>query len=90
MTDEFSTLASGLESPPTNGKAITPNDSTDLTTISRALEASTTAGTVRVTLIGMADGTSIDRHLNLGNPSVGRVKRVWATGTTATGIVALW
>lgn len=64
--------------------AVTPSDSVDLPFIPRTLYVSV-AGSVKVT---MMDG-SVDTYPNLiaGRHPI-RATRVWATGTTATGIVA--
>lgn len=85
MTDVFGTFKSGLESPATLLQAVTPSDSDDLPTVSRALNVAT-AGQVRVTTVG---GTTETIFLAAGIAFPVRAARVWATGTTATGIVAL-
>lgn len=72
-----------LASPVTSAFAITPNDATDLAEITLNLYVSV-AGAVKVT---MMDGTDVTyANLAAGRHPL-RVKRVWATGTTATGIV---
>lgn len=86
---KFKGHASRLDSPPRNGENITPNDSTDCDNIGRALSV-LVSGTVRVTGVGMADGTNFDIYVVAGNPFPGEYKRVWATGTTATGIAQMW
>lgn len=87
MADPFADRATGLDSPARNAAAVTPNDSTDLTTTARALWVGgagdvsvITAGGDTVTLEGAAAGGIIPVC----------VSRVRATGTTATDIVALW
>lgn len=72
--------------PADNAFAVTPNDSTDLTTTARALYIGstgnvkvTTAGGDTVTFSSAAAGTIIPM----------RVQRVFSTGTTATNILAL-
>jgi len=66
---------------------VTPSDGTDLASPTRSLHISV-AGTLRVTMY--PSGTVQD----FPNVPVGilplRVSRVHATGTSATGIVALW
>lgn len=67
---------------------ITPNNSADLEAVTRwiTIDGGTTPE-IRVTLVDMADGTFITINVN---PSVQyrmAVKRLWSTGTTATGIV---
>ncbi len=69
------------------GAAVTPNDSTDLTFVSRGLWIGTT-GDITVTMeeggdltfSAVPDGTLLPL----------RVSRVLATGTSATNIVAIW
>ena len=76
----------GVDSPASTAFAITPNDSTDLTTATRALYVGT-AGNISVVLL--ADSAAV----TLKNVAVGyhplRVKRVRSTGTTAGDLVGL-
>jgi len=73
-----------LSSPITGAAAVTPNDSTDLPEVTLALFVSV-AGAVKVT---MMDGSVVTYPtLSAGRHHL-RVKRVWATGTAATGLVA--
>jgi len=85
MADPFENYASNLESPLTGLVEITPNDAVDLATVSRAITVAA-AGTVEVTML---DGSVGSVYIAAGIPFPIRVTRVWATGTTATGIVAL-
>lgn len=66
--------------------AVTPSDSTDFPTATRALYIGVT-GNVKVTMLDSSVVT-------FSNVAVGvlpvRVTRVWSTSTTATGIIALW
>jgi hypothetical protein len=75
--------------PARNAAAVTPNDSTDLTNSSRNIYVGT-SGNLTVTMLDMADGTSV----TLPNAPVGyhplEVKRIWSTGTTASNIVVIW
>ncbi|RID91557.1 hypothetical protein D2N39_12715 [Gemmobacter lutimaris] len=87
MADAFLYNTSGLESPASNAAAITPSDSVDLANVPRALYA-LTDGTVRVTMRG--GGSPVTVQMIAGVPLPFRVTRVWATGTTATGIVGVW
>lgn len=87
MADVFSGHTSGLDSPAANGAAVTPNDSTDLATVARALWVGTggavalvTVGGSDITLSGVPSGTLLPV----------RAARVKSTGTTASNIVALW
>lgn len=86
MADTFSSHTEGLNSPPSNLIAVTPSDSTDLPHVSRGLNVAQ-SGTVRVTTLG---GTTADITIVAGIVMPLRVARVWASGTTATGIVALF
>lgn len=83
---DASPQAGGVDSPASRAFAITPNDSTDLTTQTRALYVGT-AGNLVVTLVG--DSSSV----TFSNVAAGyhplRVKRVHATSTTATGLIGL-
>lgn len=88
MADKFQSNAAGLTSPAENAAAVTPNDSTDLTTATRGLYIGG-AGDVVVDMVG--GETSVPfTGLIAGNVYPLRVIRVRATGTTATDIVALW
>jgi hypothetical protein len=64
--------------------AVTPNDTTDLIECTLSLYVSV-AGAVKVTLF---DGSIVTYANLIAGRHPLRVKRVWATGTTATGIVA--
>lgn len=86
MTDLFSGHVAGLESPAAHALAVTPDDASDLATVSRALNVGT-AGDVQVTMLG---GETVTLTLAAGIAFPVRVSRVWATGTTASGIVALF
>lgn len=72
-----------MASPITGAFAITPNDSTDLGEITVNLYVGT-AGACKVT---MFDGSVVTYASLAAGRHPLRVKRVWATGTTATGIV---
>ncbi|PWJ12890.1 spike base protein, RCAP_Rcc01079 family [Jannaschia seohaensis] len=85
MTDKFSKHVTGLDSPASALQAVTPDDATDLPLASRAI-AVAQAGDVRVTTV---DGSIATIYVAAGMPFPVRVARIWATGTTATGIVAL-
>lgn len=86
MADNFQEYTPGLSSPATDAVAVTPNDSTDLTVVPRALWV---GGAGDLSVI-MRDGSS---PVTFTGITVGyhplRVSRVRATGTTATNIVAL-
>lgn len=86
MNDIFSSYTSSLQSPASHIFEVTPNDTEDLLVASRALNVAT-EGIVRVTTIG---GDTASVAVVAGVPFPIRCTRVWATGTTATGIVALY
>ncbi len=72
-----------MASPITGAFAITPNDSNDLAEMTVNLYIGT-AGAAKLT---MFDGSVVTyANLSAGRHPL-RVKRVWATGTTATGII---
>lgn len=87
MADNFEKYNAGLDSPASDGLAVTPHDSTDLTTAGRALYVGvagnvalvTTAGTV-LTFVGVLAGSILPV----------RVSRVNSTNTTATDMIALF
>lgn len=73
-----------LSSPITGAAAVTPNDATDLPEVTLSLYVGT-AGSLKVT---MFDGSVVTYPaIAVGRHGL-RVRRVWATGTTATGLVA--
>lgn len=86
MSDPFESLAPGLESPATGAVHVSPSDTVNLATVSRALNAGT-SGSVQVTML---DGGVVSLTIAAGSVLPVRVTRVWATGTTATGLVALF
>lgn len=73
-----------LTSPITGAYAITPNDSTDLAEITVNVYVGS-AGAAKFT---MFDGSVVTYSALAAGRHPLRVKRVWATGTTATGLVA--
>jgi hypothetical protein len=88
MADNFDRHASGLDSPASGAAAVTPSNSTDLSTFSRGLYIGG-AGNITVDMVGGQTGVLFS-NLVAGSVYPLRVSRVYATGTTATGIVALW
>lgn len=83
--DQFAGTQAGLQSPALYIEAITPNDGADLARVTRALNVAQ-GGTVRVVT---AAGVTGDVHIAAGVAFPIRVRRVLATGTTATGIAGL-
>lgn len=86
MKDIYAGFSGGLESPATHLLAVTPSDSANLDHPSRALNVAA-SGAVRVTMVSGMTGTV---YVAAGVPFPVRVTRVWQTGTTATGIAALY
>ena len=76
-----------LAGPASDAKSVAPNDGADLPDgPCRALYLGT-AGNLKVTML---DGTAIDLPNHPAGYASLRVKRVWATGTTAADIRALY
>lgn len=63
--------------------SITPSDSVDLTKPVRGVSI-TVSGTIKITKY---DGSTDTLTFPAGGPFPMRAQRVWATGTTATGLV---
>lgn len=82
----FALHQSGLTSPPSWAAAVTPDDNVDLPKVPRALECRTD-GTV--VCIMLDDTVAVTRYIIAGTQLSGLVRRVLASGTTATGIVAV-
>lgn len=87
MADPFSTYQAGLTSPAFAAIAVTPNDGADLANTSRGLWVGQ-GGDVAVILVNDTASVVI-ANVSGGSLLPIRVKRVLATGTTATSIVAL-
>jgi hypothetical protein len=68
---------------PEHAYAITPADGTELDYVTRFLSA-TVAGVAKITTLG---GEEVIIPLAAGVQTRVRAVKVWATGTTATGIV---
>ena len=84
--DDSRGKGTALESPLSNLALVTPSDSEDLAFVTRAIYVGA-AGAVRVTTLG--GQTLTTPELSEGWHPI-RVARVWATGTTASGIMAAW
>lgn len=82
--DPYANFNQTPASPAIDAFAITPNDSTDLTTIPRSLNIGV-GGALKVTTMS---GTTLVLTVAAGVLPL-RVTRVWATGTTATNIAGL-
>lgn len=90
MADNFDDYTPGLESPPANVALVTPSDDTDLAFVTRGIIVGT-GGTLRVATLGGQTVTLPAAAVSGGGQIIpGRFTRVFATGTTAADIVALW
>lgn len=85
MPDTFQNNARGLSSPLERFYAVTPNDGADLAFFCRGIILGV-AGDVKVT--DMDGNAVVLPSLAAGVVHPIRAKRIWATGTTATNIVA--
>ncbi|MCB2128040.1 MAG: hypothetical protein KDE03_02905 [Rhodobacteraceae bacterium] len=85
--DKFSDYPTSLTAPARDALAVTPNDATDLSILPRALFVGQT-GNVSARLAG--GGTVVFQNVQAGSLLPVRALGINATGTTATGIVALW
>ncbi|MEL7214292.1 MAG: hypothetical protein AAGK92_16635 [Pseudomonadota bacterium] len=86
MSDRFKSFGNTLQSPPSGGAPISPDDVQGLAMATRALNVAI-SGDVTVTTV---DGDTFTLHIAAGSAFPIRVIKVFATGTTATGIVGLW
>ncbi|HDR28350.1 spike base protein, RCAP_Rcc01079 family [Rhodovulum sp.] len=86
MTDKFNNLVGGLESPAVCLLAVEPSDTQDLAVASRGINVAT-SGSVRVTTIG---GSTATVYVAAGGAFPLRVRRIWQSGTTASGIVVMY
>lgn len=86
MTDLFQDYSGGLESPATHLAEATPSDTEDLPMASRGINVAT-SGSVRLTSVSGQIGTI---YVGAGIAFPIRARRIWATGTSATGITVLY
>lgn len=85
MIDPFRNHAPGLESPAVRLATVTPNDAADLAFPTRAIAVGA-EGVVRLTTVA---GDTGEVFVVPGAPFPIRARRIMATGTSATSIVAL-
>ena len=71
---------------PENGLDVTPDDNTDLPVLPLAVRFNS-AGSVRVML---KNDVPLDLNVLASEVLPFRIKRIFATGTTATGITIFW
>jgi hypothetical protein len=85
MSDSFASQIRSMSDPAITVFEIVPDDGADLPQVTLAINVAST-GTVRVTT---ADGSVSDVTVHPGIVFPLRVRRVWQTGTSATGIRGL-
>lgn len=83
--DPFDSHSASLTTPPSSAEAVTPNDTQDLPYICRAIYVGT-AGDLRVLT---RDGQDVT-YRNVSGTKVIRAVRIFASGTTASDLVAEW
>jgi hypothetical protein len=83
MPDDFENFSAGLSSPLIGAFAVVPNDGADLPRVTRQIRVTGAAGTLALTWIS---GVDTVEAVNAGDVLDWRVKRIKATGTTATGL----
>jgi len=86
MPDRFSNHAGGLESPASSGFPVTPADGTDLLEVTRAIYI---GGSGNLAAVMMSGEDVTFNGIPGGTVLPVRVRRIKATGTTATAIVGL-
>lgn len=86
-TDTFRRVTADLDDPASSAVAITPNDSTDLTVVTRGIYVGG-AGSVKVDM--QTSGTVTFVGCVAGQTLAIRAKRVYSTGTTATNLLSLY
>jgi hypothetical protein len=82
--DKFKSMYKNLPDPVDSAFSVTPSDTDNLPLATRGISVNG-AGTVTVDLVG--DGSSIAVYIGAGIILPIRAKKVYATGTDATGIV---
>lgn len=85
-TDPYSQFTGAPDQPAIGGFAVTPSDANELPQITTRLYVSG-AGTLALVML---DGSAVSLTATAGAILPLRVRKVSATGTTATGIVGLY
>ena len=83
MTTNHDGYTSGLTAPLISAFSIAPSDTNDLPKVTRQLRITGQAGTLAVIWL---DGTQTVEPVAAGETLDWRIRRVLATGTTATGV----
>ena len=87
MTDKFKDAVYGLSSIPLNAAVVVPSDTVDLSDVCRRIHVGV-GGDLKVDMKGI--GTVTFKNIPTGGEKTGAFTRVYATGTTATDMVAEW
>jgi hypothetical protein len=87
--DTYKGFWRGMTAPAQRVAVVTPDDANDLPAVTRFVSLAV-AGAVKVTTRGGDTVVIPSGALMAGVQHRLEVTRVWATGTTATGIVAYW
>lgn len=85
--DPFKDYSDSLTSPIRSAQSVTPNDTGDLTVLPRALYVGA-GGDLHLTMAGGQEVTYA--AVPAGTLLPVRAARVWATGTEASAILAMW
>ena len=89
-TNNFAQTDPAINAPYNRAVTITPSDSVDLTEITRALNIHAATASTPVKVIMQGDTTAVTLQLQTGFIYPLRVSRVYATGTSATSVIALY
>jgi len=89
-TNNFSQNGNATRAPYTRAVAVTPSDTVDLTEVSRGLNVHSALASCPVKVMMQGDTVAVILQLQTGFIYPLRVSRVYATGTTATTVVALY
>lgn len=92
LTNNFSQTDAGVVAPFTRAVAVTPNDTTDLAEVTRGINVhkGTGGSYTDVAVIFSGDSAAVTLTIQTGTIVPIRVRRVLATGTDATRVVALY
>lgn len=90
--NNFTQTDAGINAPYTRAVTITPNDTTDLVEIPRAINVHKTGGQSHTTIKCILSGDTIAVSLivPIGQVCPIRVSRIYAAGTDATTVIALY
>lgn len=88
--DKYGQNEIAVIAPYTRAVTITPSDSADLTEIPRALNIHAGTASTPVKVIFQDDTVAVTLQLQTGFIYPIRVTRVYATGTSATSVIALY